>query len=129
MTWKVILLGLAILSAAATTRAATPNTELVMLEAAGCPWCQRWDREIGIAYAKTPEGRCAPLRRVDIHATLPPDLKGLSRGGFTPTFVLLEAGREIGRIRGYPGEDFFYPMLNGLLARLPSPCGKAAKTN
>ena len=33
----------------------------------------------------------------------------------TPTFVLAEGGREVGRIVGYHGEDFFYGMLDGLL--------------
>ena len=34
---------------------------------------------------------------------------------FTPTFVLVDDGREIGRIEGYPGEDFFWGLLERLL--------------
>ena len=41
--------------------------ELVMFERHGCPWCARWNEEIGGVYAKTEEGAQAPLRRVDIH--------------------------------------------------------------
>jgi hypothetical protein len=33
----------------------------------------------------------------------------------TPTLALAEDGREIGRIVGYPGEDFFYGLLANLL--------------
>jgi hypothetical protein len=101
---------------------AARSAELVMLEEGGCPWCERWDEEVGVVYDKSREGRCAPLRRVDIHGQLPADLAGLRRGNYTPTFVLMENGREVGRIRGYPGEDFFYPMLNQLLERLETPC-------
>jgi hypothetical protein len=32
--------------------------------------------------------------------------------------VLVEDGREIGRIVGYPGADFFYPRVAELLQRL-----------
>ena len=89
--------------------------ELVMLEEAGCPWCEAWNRTIGPIYPRTPEGRRAPLRRVDIHAPLPDDLAWLVTGGYTPTFVLVEGGREIGRIRGYPGEDFFWGLLGEMI--------------
>ena len=87
------------------------GAELLMLEQSGCAWCARWDQEIGPIYPKTEEGRCAPLRRVDIHGTWPTDLDGVSRGKFTPTFVLITDGREVGRITGYPGEDFFWGLL------------------
>jgi hypothetical protein len=30
-----------------------------------------------------------------------------------------EDGIEIGRIAGYPGADFFYPMLDEILEKLP----------
>ena len=93
--------------------------ELVMLEQAGCSWCRTFDREVGEIYHKTPEGRIAPLRRVDIHGQLPDDLKGLSLGRFTPTFVLMHDGEEVGRITGYPGEDFFWGLFGKLLEKLP----------
>lgn len=93
--------------------------ELVMIEEAGCPWCDRWDEDIGVVYEKTAEGRAAPLRRIDIADPLPDDLTFLQKGRYTPTFILVSEGREFGRIRGYPGEDFFWPMLQELLERLP----------
>jgi hypothetical protein len=34
---------------------------------------------------------------------------------FTPTFVLVADGREVGRITGYPGEDFFWGLLQRLI--------------
>ena len=39
---------------------------------------------------------------------------------FTPTFVLIDDGREVGRIEGYPGEDFFWGLVEQLVGKLPS---------
>lgn len=88
--------------------------ELVMVEQAGCAWCARWNEEIAPAYPQTDEGEFAPLRRVDLHK-MPDDLKIARRVTFTPTFLLVEDGREIARMEGYPGEDFFWPLLDQLL--------------
>ena len=90
--------------------------ELVMFESPYCEWCERWDEEVGIVYAKTGEARAAPLRRVDIDDDRPADLKGLRSIIYTPTFVLMDKGREVGRITGYPGEDFVWGLLQQLLA-------------
>ena len=92
--------------------------ELIVFEQKGCVWCQRFDREIAPAYAKTAEGKRAPLRRIDIAKPLPEDLSFVVRERFTPVFVLIDDGREIGRIRGYPGDTFFWGMLANLIERL-----------
>ena len=92
--------------------------ELVMFEEDGCPWCAAWDREVGVVYHKTAEGRHAPLRRVDLHALRPDDLQSISGVIYTPTFLLVEAGRELGRITGYPGEDHFWGLLGHILERI-----------
>ena len=34
---------------------------------------------------------------------------------FTPTFVLMVDGVEISRIEGYPGEDFFWGLLEQMM--------------
>jgi len=92
--------------------------ELVMFEEPGCAWCATWTEEVGVVYDKTAEGRRAPLRRVDMTEPLPVDLQAVDAIVFSPTFVLVERGVEVGRITGYPGEHFFWPMLQDLLARL-----------
>ena len=83
---------------------------LLMAEEDGCYWCARWNAEISHIYPKTDEGRAAPLQRYDLHGETP-DVEFLKRVHFTPTFILVENGREIGRIEGYPGEDFFWGLL------------------
>lgn len=95
--------------------------ELVMFEKAGCPWCQAFDREIAPIYPKTEEGARAPLRRVNLYGALPPDLSFIQVERLTPVFVLVDKGREIGRIRGYPGEDNFWGLLGVLMKKLDDP--------
>ena len=107
--------GLIALSAAAfeTARAA----ELVMFERAGCPWCQRWEREVAPIYPNTPGGRQAPLRKVDLDRGVPADLTLDAPVRFTPTFVLVENGREIGRVTGYINDATFWGLLEKLLMK------------
>lgn len=99
-------------------QAALAATELVLFESEACTWCEQWDEEIAPTYPKTAEAKIAPLRRVDIHEELPADLREVKGVVFTPTFVLLHEGREIGRILGYPGEDFFWALLDELMVKL-----------
>lgn len=95
------------------------SVELVMFEAPLCEWCALWDDEVGVVYHKTSEGRLAPLRRVALHEPRPADLAQIAGVRYSPTFVLLDQGREVGRIVGYPGEDHFWGLLQGLLEDLP----------
>ncbi len=88
---------------------------LLMAEEDGCMWCARWDTEISKIYPKTPEGHAAPLQRIDIHAAMPEGIALERPLYYTPTFVLLDSGQEVGRIEGYPGEDFFWGLLGVLL--------------
>ncbi len=114
------LLVAAIWSAPGGTPGSAQAAELVMFETQGCTWCEVWDAEIGAVYHKTEEGRAAPLRRVDIDEPRPPGLTTLQGVVYTPTFVLLDAGREVGRILGYPGEGHFWSLLGELIERLPA---------
>jgi hypothetical protein len=98
--------------------------ELLVLEQPGCPWCARFDAEIAPAWPKTAEGKRAPLRRVDITEPWPDDLAHIGKERFTPTFVLLDDGKEIGRLRGYVGDEFFWYLIGELLDQLPPADGQ-----
>lgn len=100
---------------------AAAEARLVMFEEDGCAWCEAWHDRIGPIYPKTGEGKAAPLRRVSTIEDRPADLKSIKGIFYTPTFVLVEDGREIGRIVGYPGEDFFWVQLSDLVAKLRTP--------
>ena len=93
--------------------------ELVVLERAGCPWCVRFEAEAGKIWEKTDEGRRVPLKRVAIDAAIPADYAFLMPERITPTFVLVHEGRELARLRGYPGQEFFWSHIAAMLARLP----------
>ena len=125
---SVVALVVAILLAA--TSAPVRADELVMFEQAGCPYCAQWNVDVGAAYAKTPEGKALPLRRVDIHARRPTDLAAIEGVRFTPTFVVLHCGLEYRRITGYAGNEQFWGLLDeaerSLRAEPPQRCPNAA---
>lgn len=111
---RPVLLVLAFASAALPLRAAG-DFRLVMVEQSGCSYCLQWHTEIGPIYPKTPEGAVAPLETVQLRAPLPDGIALNSPPVFTPTFILLRDGAEVGRIEGYPGEDFFWGLLGMML--------------
>ena len=119
MPWRALAtLVLTVMVAASGGRGARA-AELVMFEEPGCSWCQRWHAEVGPAYPLTAEGQAAPLRRMHIRDQATAGISLERPVTVTPTFVLADGGREVGRIIGYPGQDFFYGLLGRLLERLP----------
>jgi hypothetical protein len=98
--------------------AVSTAAELLIFERAGCPWCQRWNRDVGPVYSNTAEGLRAPLRRIDLDQKSPRDFDLREPVRFTPTFVLVENGSEIGRLTGYINDEAFWGMLANLLTKL-----------
>lgn len=96
--------------------------ELIMFESETCTWCQKWIEEIGPIYPKTSEGKCAPLRTVDLGDSRDGGLTEIGPVVFTPTFVVAENGQEIGRLVGYAGEDFFWYLLSEQLDKAQVKC-------
>jgi len=94
---------------------ARADMQLLMFEEPGCIWCARWNEDVGGEYPITPEGQLAPLTRLHLREALPEDVSLTSRPRYTPTFVVLRDGIEVGRIEGYPGEDFFWGLLGRIL--------------
>jgi len=90
--------------------------ELVMYTRDGCPFCRRFEREIAPIYPKTNEGKLAPLHRVELRAGGFNDASLKEPVVATPTFVLMDDGREVGRITGYLNEDMFWGLLGSLVA-------------
>jgi hypothetical protein len=111
---RALLAGLALPGAAR----AQPAASLVLLERQDCPWCRRWWREVGPAWDYSDLGARAPLRRVDVTQPIPEDLGFLRNTRFTPTFVLVAEGRELGRMIGYQGDLFFWQQAEILLRSL-----------
>ena len=99
------------------------SSELVMFERDGCPWCQRWNKDIGTIYDRTPEAERLPLRRVRLDRR-ETGIKLKEPVLYTPTFVVVDdGGAEVGRITGYINDDSFWGTLGTLLNKLPPALG------
>jgi hypothetical protein len=118
----LVLLALAQLGASATPVGAA---ELILFERTGCPWCARWLREVGPAYPNTEEGRLAPLRRINLDEGHPSDLQLSLPVRFSPTFVLVHEGREVGRIVGYMDAATFWGLYSRMIEDFRKSTGKA----
>ncbi len=112
-------LPLALAGAVLFSTQAFAEVRLLMVEQDGCFYCAKWNAEIGGIYHKTSQGRIAPLQRTDLHKPLPAGITLEQPAVYTPTFVLLNDGTEIGRIEGYPGDDFFWFLVDKLIVKLP----------
>lgn len=93
-------------------------SELLIIEAEGCYYCEIWDKEVGSIYNDNKIGSLLPLRRVNIKTVRSRSLKAIKNVYFTPTFIVLNDGIEIGRITGYPGEGFFWGYLENIVEKL-----------
>ena len=103
----------------AATAVPASAADLLMFDSDICPFCEKWHEELGAVYPKTPEGKRAPLRVVDNDLKWPDDIGNVRPVRYTPTFVLVEGGEEVGRITGYNREDFFWGLLGKMIADLP----------
>jgi thioredoxin-related protein len=111
---RAALLGAAAI-VAVPAHAAQGALALIMVDEPGCRYCRQFDSEIGGRYSKTAEGRFAPLVKVRRKST---ELAGLNPVIYTPTFILVRRGEELGRITGYPGREYFFGELDTLLAKI-----------
>ncbi|MCB1357643.1 MAG: thioredoxin family protein [Maritimibacter sp.] len=102
---------------------------LIMFDQPGCIYCARWDAEIGPIYPSTDEAQIAPLTRMSIHDDLPEGIALDRPAVLTPTFVLLDDGRESGRLEGYAGDEFFWFLLGELIDGAQAPQAGAAGAN
>lgn len=89
--------------------------ELVYFGSSACPSCESWDEEIGSIYPKTDEAKILPLRKVSIHDDRPNDLEFIKGIRYTPTFIAVEDGKEVGRIIGYPNEILFWDLMASMM--------------
>ena len=97
---------------------------LIMVGDPGCPYCARWDEEVSRSYRVSEEGKFAPLVQ---RTRGDPEISNLKKIVYSPTFVMLAYGEEVGRIVGYQGSDLFWMQLEQLAAKAGFvPVGKVA---
>lgn len=112
---KASIIALILLAAPIVSGAA----ELLIVEEHNCPYCHQFNEEIAEIYPKTAEGKRAPLVRVWLHEPWPERYSNVKKAKYTPTFILVHEGKEIGRLLGYQGDEFFWFLLGDLLDKLP----------
>ncbi len=84
--------------------------DLVMFKAPTCATCKLFEREVLPIYASTPAGKTFALYVVDMREK--PPFRLHAPVTFTPTFVWVENGEEVGRFAGYYGKDQFFKILS-----------------
>lgn len=96
---------------------AASAAQLVYVEWKDCGYCKVFNRQMAWAYVSSAIGKKIPLRRVNILQRWPADLKRVNRPSYTPVFILVENGREVGRFDGYASPQGFTSNLRRLLKR------------
>lgn len=104
---------------------ATAPAVLVMIGDRGCPYCARFEREVAPGYQASEDGYLAPLVRRDRHDA---DVAFIPRVVYSPTFIMLVRGREVGRIVGYAGADLFWMQVAGLMSDVRLALGRGDLT-
>ncbi|GAB0056912.1 hypothetical protein SIID45300_01227 [Candidatus Magnetaquicoccaceae bacterium FCR-1] len=100
--------------------AETPGVSgrLIVFTTEFCSYCQEFMRTVGPVYAKTEVGRRYPMERVDNFSPPKEWEARVWEIRFYPTFLLLDGqGRELGRFRGYRGEESFWSELETIVKR------------
>jgi thioredoxin-related protein len=115
MKRRLIAAGLLML--ASLLASAAVSAELVFVEVSSCAYCIRFNKHSAPAYQQSEIGRQVPLRRVNLMQRWPEDLKAVDRPPYTPVFILVENGRELGRFNGYVGPRQFDRDVRRLLKR------------
>jgi len=114
-TIKVTAIWLSLVCTPALSSAAT----LLMIEQPYCPHCERFNEEVGGIYPKTAEGKRAPLVRLQLNVAWPEPYNAIEKAVVTPTFILVHEGKEIDRLLGYQGDEFFWFLIADLLKKIP----------
>ena len=109
--FRVLALGV-VLNFAALSNSAIASTRLVMVTSDHCPFCQAWERDIGVLYEKSPYAPSLPLKRVDIGSAMPEGVTLESPVLGTPTFLIIHNGQEIDRQHGYDNAEMFWWWLS-----------------
>jgi thioredoxin-related protein len=90
--------------------------ELLFVDRSGCPWCTRFEQETMAAYLASDLAKDVPLKRASLDDGQPRGVILVEPVRFTPTFVLLEHGREVARIVGYRDNATFFGLIEKQIA-------------
>ena len=88
----------------------TRAMDLIMFESPSCGTCKLFKREVLPIYAASPAGQVFPLWVVEMGSKL--SFRINQPVTFTPTFVWVDNGVEVGRFSGYFGKAQFFNIVN-----------------
>ena len=97
----------------------TSNLELIVMEAEGCTYCDLFRRDVLPSYQASERAKDMPIRFLDINDATAEELGLDSPVDIVPTFVVLKDHKEVGRIPGYVGPEFFFHSINHLISSAP----------
>ena len=109
--FRLLALGIA-LTLSTLPCIANAGTRLVMVTSDYCPFCQAWERDVGVVYDKSPYAPSLPLTRVEMGSAMPEGVSLQAPVVGTPTFLIIQDGREIDRQRGYDDAEMFWWWLS-----------------
>ncbi|MEQ1717663.1 MAG: thioredoxin fold domain-containing protein [Hyphomicrobium sp.] len=98
---------------------ASENFELVVMEAPGCTYCTLFRRDVLPSYEASPRAKDMPIRFVDVNDEAAEALGLETPVDIVPTFLVLKNHKEVGRIPGYTGPEYFFHTINYLLTSAP----------
>jgi thioredoxin-related protein len=84
--------------------------DLIMFESPSCGTCKLFKREVLPIYAASPAGKVFPLWVVEMGSKL--SFRINQPVTFTPTFIWVDNGVEVGRFSGYYGKEKFFSIVN-----------------
>jgi thioredoxin-related protein len=90
--------------------------QLIMVDSRRCQYCREFNREVAPHYNSMATGQMAPLRHVNGARRWPADLANVTPAYGTPTFILVDNGREVGRFAGYANPQIFWRTLDRLMS-------------
>ena len=93
----------------ATTNA--PRTEVIVFEIGGCKYCTAFRDNLGARYLASTTNRAAPMRFVDVGKLDPQAFQLRADINTVPTIVVLQDGREVDRVEGYPLPELLFGMV------------------
>lgn len=91
------------------------QTELVVIETLNCAYCRVFRRELLPAYAASSRAKDMPIRFLKVNEVGRAGISLRQPISIVPTTLVLEEGREIGRIPGLTGHDTFFRAIQMIL--------------
>ena len=92
------------------------SRELIVFEADNCIYCDVFRRDVLPDYLKSQRAAEVPIRFVNVSHIGALEQSLGSPLTIVPTVVLMNEGRETGRITGYTGPENFFRLIGHMLA-------------